>query len=57
MTPDDPYDYLDDEDDPEEEEGFQCAAFWVGDEKTGGWYCPIAGTEDCDWECPDHLGR
>lgn len=54
MSNDDPYDYLDDEDDPEEDEGFECAAFWVGDEKTGGWYCPIAGTEDCDWDCPGH---
>jgi hypothetical protein len=51
---DDPYDYIDDEDDEPEEFGFECAAYIVN----GRWYCPIAGTEDCDWDCPeDHKGR
>lgn len=47
----DPINY-DDDDEPEETD-FQCAAFLVD----GKWYCPIAGTEDCDWDCPDHRGR
>ena len=32
--------------DPDEEDYF-CEAYWDGDQ----WICPIAGTEDCDWEC------
>jgi hypothetical protein len=59
MSDDDPYDYLDDEDDEPDNFGFECPAFWVGDESTGGWYCPMQGSEDCDWDCPgppDPLG-
>ena len=29
---------------------FECARFWI---KSEGWYCPMAGTEECDWECPN----
>jgi hypothetical protein len=25
----------------------ECPAYWTGQ----GWHCPIAGSEDCDWEC------
>lgn len=57
MSEQDPYDYLDDEDDEPEEFGFECAAFWVGGEKDGYWHCPMAGTEDCDWDCPGHPGE
>ncbi|WP_146037334.1 hypothetical protein [Novosphingobium guangzhouense] len=27
---------------------FECAGYNDG----SGFYCPIWGTEDCDWECP-----
>ena len=43
-------DYLDD--DGLDEDGnflFECARYWDGT----GWHCPLAGTEDCDWECPE----
>lgn len=26
---------------------FDCSAFWDGT----GWFCPMQGTEECDWEC------
>ena len=29
--------------------GFECARWWTGTE----WHCPLAGTEECDWECPE----
>lgn len=52
------YDYEDDHDDGLDEDGnfrFECAAYWVkGDRKTKGyWHCPLAGSEECDWECPE----
>lgn len=28
---------------------FECPAYWDG----GAWHCPLAGTEDCDWECQE----
>lgn len=34
--------------DSDSEARFECAAYLVG----GRRYCPIAGTEECDWECP-----
>jgi hypothetical protein len=44
------YPYDDDEpDDDGEDFGFECAAYWTGSE----WHCPLAGTEDCDWECTE----
>lgn len=27
---------------------FECQSFPTPD----GWHCPMAGTEECDWECP-----
>lgn len=48
------YDEMDfDQDDDLDEDGnpkFECARFWI---KGEGWYCPMAGTEECDWECPE----
>lgn len=43
-------DFDQDGDDGLDENGnpiFECAAFLVD----GHFYCPIAGTEECDWEC------
>ena len=48
---DGPYDdHIDDcvDDDPDEWK-FECAAYWTGTD----WHCPLAGTEDCDWECTE----
>jgi len=43
------YDY----DDPDDEGGyefeFECAGFY---DDSGKFYCPMWGTEECDWECP-----
>ena len=47
--PDDDFD----QDDGLDDDGnfpFDCPRFWVSG-KGGGWYCPLAGTEECDWEC------
>lgn len=44
VDPDDWDDYAD-----EEEPAFDCGLF-VED---GVWYCSGAGSEECDWECPD----
>lgn len=44
-----------DQDDGLDDDGnfpFDCPRFWVSG-KGGGWYCPLAGTEECDWECPN----
>ena len=41
-------DFDETDDDLEDEFGFDCAAFWIDD----AWFCPILGTEECDWECP-----
>lgn len=47
------HDYDDlDEDDGLDENGnfpFECAAYWTGSD----WHCPLAGSEECDWECTD----
>ncbi len=46
------YDYPYDDDDGLDEDGnfkFECAAYWDG----GHWVCPLAGTEECDWECKE----
>lgn len=43
-------DMLDDEDDGPDPEGpaFECAGYNDG----SGFYCPLWGSEECDWECP-----
>jgi len=35
--------------DSEDDGGFECAAYWTGTD----WHCPLAGSEECDWECTD----
>lgn len=30
-----------------DEDEYFCKAYWDGDQ----WICPIAGTEECDWDC------
>jgi hypothetical protein len=43
-----------DQDDGLDEDGnikFECARFWIAG-KGGGWFCPLQGSEECDWECP-----
>ena len=49
--PNDPYDEIDDDPDfdPENPFPFECAGF---DDGTG-FYCPLWGSEECDWECPN----
>lgn len=41
-------DYLDDRDLDEEDDGFECGAWFNGKFD----FYQLAGTEDCDWECP-----
>jgi len=45
------YDYPYDDDDLDDDGNipFECAAYWIG----GAWHCPLAGTEECDWECTE----
>ena len=43
-------DYDDFEDDEDCEFDFECAGFF---EENGRFYCPLWGTEECDWECPN----
>lgn len=31
----------------EDDGGFECAKYWDGT----SWHCPLAGSEECDWEC------
>jgi hypothetical protein len=42
---------LDDDCDPEGP-AFECAGFNDG----SGFYCPLWGSEECDWECPFIIG-
>lgn len=42
------HDMDDDEFDPEGP-AFECAGYNDG----SGFYCPMWGTEECDWECPE----
>lgn len=42
---DDPHEY-----DLDEEDEFECGAWFNG--KFDYYHCRLAGTEDCDWECP-----
>lgn len=44
----DEMDRFDDDDLDEEGPAFECAGFNDG----SGFYCPLWGTEECDWECP-----
>lgn len=39
----------DDEFDPEGP-AFDCAGYYP--EPAGEFYCPLWGSEECDWECP-----
>lgn len=41
------FDEPDDDFDPEGP-AFECAGYNDG----SGFYCPLWGTEECDWECP-----
>jgi hypothetical protein len=53
QSPTDAADFDDDSyesDDDEEEDDFECGAFINGRFDYAG--CQLAGTEDCDWECP-----
>lgn len=43
-----PYDFYDHEDEMDEDEAF--LSFVCGMRPDGT--CALAGTEDCDWECP-----
>lgn len=38
----------DEDDDFAEDPAFECAGFNDGT----GFYCPLWGSEDCDWDCP-----
>lgn len=40
---------MDDDADPEDL-GFECAGYYP--EPAGEFYCPLWGSEECDWECP-----
>jgi hypothetical protein len=42
------FDERDDDDDPEGP-AFECHGFNDG----SGFYCPLWGSEECDWECPN----
>ncbi|WJY18678.1 hypothetical protein QQS45_00035 [Alteriqipengyuania flavescens] len=41
-----PYDEFAD-DEVFEEPAFECAGYWDG----AKFYCPLAGSEECEWEC------
>lgn len=50
------------DDDGLDEDGnipFECSAYWISGsrQKKGYWHCPLAGSEECDWECPGHPGE
>lgn len=45
----DEMDRFDDDDFDPEGPAFECAGY---DDGTG-FYCPLWGTEECDWECPE----
>ncbi len=51
MTAQDDYDW--DEDpfgaDDDDTDDFDCPMYWTG----GEWHCPLVGSEDCDWSCPN----
>jgi len=41
------YDGYDDE--PSEDIGYECSGYFDGED----WVCPLIGSEECDWECPE----
>jgi hypothetical protein len=44
--------FLDDlvcDDDGDGQFDFECHGFFID----GAFYCPMAGTEECDWECDE----
>lgn len=47
---DDFYDDDNEDDTDELEDSFECGAWFNG--KFDFYHCQLAGTEDCDWECP-----
>jgi hypothetical protein len=55
QSPSDAADFDDDDgeyDDGLDDDGnfpFECPAYWPN----GQWVCPLAGTEECDWECQE----
>ena len=49
----DDMDYEEEDCDPEGP-AFDCAGYYPG--PAGEFYCPLWGSEECDWECP-HGGR
>jgi hypothetical protein len=46
----DPYEFDEDDEPDDEDEEFECGAWFNG--KFDYYHCQLAGTEDCDWECP-----
>ncbi len=44
---DDPFDSYDPPETEDDTDAFECAGYYID----GEFYCPIAGTEECDWEC------
>lgn len=55
QSPTDAADFDDDECDYEDEDDeFECGAWFNG--KFDYYHCQLAGTEDCDWECPYSAG-
>lgn len=49
-TDTEPYDDADDFDEDDDAFEFECGAFFNG--RFDYYACRLAGTEDCDWECP-----
>lgn len=45
----DDFDEPDDDFDPEGP-AFECAGYYP--DSAGEFYCPLWGSEECDWECP-----
>ena len=37
------------DDEPDEDPALECAGFT---DMLGEFYCPMWGSEECDWECP-----
>jgi hypothetical protein len=47
QSPSDAADFEDD-DGPDCDE-YDCSMYWTGE----AWHCPLLGSEECDWECPN----